>query len=318
MKTKILIVEDDRAVSEAMGQFLTRTGFLVIQALSAEEADDILKNEGVNLVIADINLPGKDGIQFTKNIKNKYNLDVLVTTGYSADYSYEDVVKNGASDLIFKPVRFEELLLRIERVIEERKLRDEREQMLQELKRLSIRDPLTELYNSRHFYAQLTKEIKRSDRYFHPLSLIFIDIDKFKVINDTHGHMIGDKILLLIADKINASLRSEDAAYRIAGDEFTAILPETNAEEAMVVADRIRSKIQNENIVIKGNVITCITVSIGIAEYRRNEELEHFVHRADLAMYQSKGSGGNKVAVAANTKNFSGGSQNADASHNIA
>ena len=200
--------------------------------------------------------------------------------------------------MLFKPIRYEELLLRINRIIRERRLRDDREQMLQELKKLSIRDPLTELYNSRHFYSQLEKEIKRTDRYFHSLSLIFIDIDKFKAINDTYGHMIGDKILLLIADKINASLRSEDTAYRFAGDEFTVILPETNSEEAKIVADRIRSNIQNDSLVVRDKKITGITVSLGLAEYQRNEEIERFIHRADLAMYQSKGRGGNKVALA--------------------
>ena len=263
-----------------------------------------MRQEEINLVITDINLPGTDGIQFTRNTKKKYNLDVLVITGYSSEYSYEDVVKNGASDLLFKPIRYEELLLRINRIIRERKLRDDREQMLQELKKLSIRDPLTELYNSRHFYFQLEKEIKRTDRYFHPLSLIFIDIDKFKAINDTYGHMIGDKILLLIADKIKASLRSEDTAYRFAGDEFTVILPETSSKEAKFVADRIRATIQNDRLVVKGRNITGITVSIGLAEYHRNEDIERFIHRADLAMYQSKGKGGNTVALATNMKDL--------------
>lgn len=314
MGTKILVVEDDRAVSGAMCEFLTRSGFLVVAALSAEEADAILKNEEINIVITDINLPGQDGIQFTKNIKTNYNLDVLVTTGYSSEYSYEDVVKNGASDLLFKPIRFEELSLRINRVLRERKLKDEREQMLQDLKMLSIRDPLTELYNSRHFYDQLEKEIKRTERYFHSLSLIFIDIDKFKRLNDTYGHMVGDKILLLIAEKIKDSLRTEDAAYRFAGDEFTIILPETSSKEALVVADRIRSRIQNEKLVIKGKKIAGITVSLGIAEYQRNEEIEQFVHRADLAMYKSKGRGGNKVSIDTNMKGLPG-SLNVESSH---
>ena len=299
MKTKILIVEDDTIVSEVMYNCLTKAGFLVFQTLSAEEAEGILKNEEISIVITDIKLPGKDGIQFTKNIKKKYNLEVIVITGHSSEYFYEDVIKKGASDLILKPIRFKELLVRINRALSERRFKDEREQMLQELKMLSIRDTLTGLYNSRHFYAQLENEIKRTKRYFHPLSLIFIDIDKLKVINDTYGHMIGDKVILLIAEIIMASLRSEDAAYRFAGDEFTVILPETFSNEAGVVADRIRSKIKKESIVINDKKISGITVSIGIAEYQKNEEIEQFVHRADLAMYKSKGKGGNKIAIAA-------------------
>ena len=305
METKILIVEDDTDVSGLICDFLIRSGFIVVQTISAEEADEILKNEKINLVIADINLPGKNGIQFTKNIKMKYNIDVIIITGNSSEYFYEDVIKNGASDLIFKPIRLKELLFRIKRVLKRQILRDEREQILQELKRLSIIDPLTELYNSRHFYNQLEKEIKRTDRYLHPLSLIFIDIDKLKAVNDAYGHKIGDKILLQIAQKINTSLRSEDTAYRFAGDEFTVILPETDSAEAEVVANRIKLKIQNESLVINEKEIAGTTVSIGIAEYQRDEEIEHFVHRADLAMYNSKKRGRNKVSESTKIREFS-------------
>ncbi|MEJ2101363.1 MAG: GGDEF domain-containing protein [Desulfobacterales bacterium] len=150
--------------------------------------------------------------------------------------------------------------------------------MIKKLKRLTIEDSLTGLYNSRHFFDQLDKEIKRSDRYLHPISLIFIDIDNFKEINDTHGHMIGDKILALIAKRINACLRSNDSAYRFAGDEFTIILPETTASEAKFVSDRILSKFANEVFMI-------------------NEGHQQFVHRADVTMYEAKQRGGNGVII---------------------
>jgi len=183
MAVKILVVEDDVDVSKTLAGFLIKTGFKVKSSNSAEEAEEILKNEEINMVLTDIKLPGTDGITLTKNIKKKYNLDVIVLTGYSSEYSYEDAIRNGASDLIFKPIKLNELLLRINRVIKERSLLDERDGMIKELKRLTIEDSLTGLYNSRHFFDQLDKEIKRSDRYLHPLSLIFIDIDNFKKIN---------------------------------------------------------------------------------------------------------------------------------------
>jgi diguanylate cyclase (GGDEF)-like protein len=188
-------------------------------------------------------------------------------------------------------------MLRINRVIRERSLINERERMIERLKKLSIRDPLTELYNSRHFYAQLEDEIGRSERYVHPLSLIFIDIDKFKGVNDTYGHMIGDQTLLLIAQKIRVSLRLQDTAYRFAGDEFTIILPETTAENARFVADRIQAEMDKESLVIRDKEIAKITLSMGIAEYQRNEEKEQFVHRADVTMYEAKKRGGNDIAV---------------------
>lgn len=297
MKNRILIVEDDDAVCGLMYEFLSRSGYEAITANSAEEAEKLLKKEEIHIILTDVRLPGTDGITFAKNVKKQYNLDVIITTGYSSEYFYEDAINNGASDLIFKPIRLNELMLRINRVIRERSLINERERMIERLKKLSIRDPLTELYNSRHFYAQLEDEIGRSERYVHPLSLIFIDIDKFKGVNDTYGHMIGDQTLLLIAQKIRVSLRLQDTAYRFAGDEFTIILPETTAENARFVADRIQAEMDKESLVIRDKEIAKITLSMGIAEYQRNEEKEQFVHRADVTMYEAKKRGGNDIAV---------------------
>jgi diguanylate cyclase (GGDEF)-like protein len=297
MTIKILVVDDDIDVSRLLVKFLIKSGFETESADSAEEAEEILKHEEINTVLTDIKLPGTDGIKFTKNIKKKYDLDVIVMTAYSSEYSYEDAIKSGASDLLFKPVKLNELLLRINRVIKERSLLDDRVKMIRKLKRLTIEDSLTGLYNSRHFFDQLDKEIKRSNRYLHPISMIFVDIDNFKEINDTHGHMIGDRILAQIAKRLKACLRSNDGAYRFAGDEFTIILPETTASEAKFVADRILSKFTNESFLIEGKEISNITPSIGIAEYQMNEGNQQFVHRADVTMYEAKQGGGNKVII---------------------
>ena len=297
MENKILIVEDDVVISKLVYEFLSRFGFQAISASSAEEAEKILEKEEIHIVLTDVKLPGIDGITFTKNVKKKYNLDVVITTGYSSEYFYEDAINYGASDLIFKPIRFNELMLRINRVIRERALINERDKMIERLKKLSIQDPLTELFNSRHFYAQLGDEIQRSERYLHPLALIFIDIDHFKAINDTYGHMVGDQALLLIAKKMQASLRSQDTAYRFAGDEFTIILPETTSDNAKFVADRIKAEMEKESLVIREQKIAKITLSMGVAEYQRNEKKEQFVHRADVTMYEAKKKGRNSIAV---------------------
>jgi len=297
MAVKILIVEDDNDVLKTLMAFLIKSGFIARSAHSAEEAEEILKNEEIDMVLTDIKLPGIDGIKLTKNIKKKYSLDVIVMTGYSSEYSYAEAIKNGASDLIFKPVKLNELLLRINRVIKERSLLNGRDKMIKQLKRLTIEDSLTGLYNSRHFFEQLDKEINRSERYLHPISLIFIDVDNFKEINDTYGHMIGDKILAFIAKQIKACLRSNDSAYRFAGDEFTIILPETTASEAKFVANRILSKFTNESFMINEKEISGITSSIGIAEYQIDEGYQQFVHRADVTMYEAKQRGGNGVII---------------------
>ena len=297
MVNKILIVEDDKAVLKLLSEFLIKSGFQIKTAESAEEAEKILNNEKVDTVLTDIRLPGMDGIQFTKKIRKKFSIDVIVLTAYSSEYSYEDAIKNGASDLIFKPVKLNELILRINRVLRERNLINERDKMIRDLKRLTIEDPLTGLFNSRHFFNELDKEIKRSDRYLNPISLIFVDVDNFKLINDTHGHMIGDKILSIIAMKINSCLRANDSAYRFAGDEFTVILPETTSKEAKFVADRILSNFSHEAMVVDEKVISDVTLSIGISEYQVHETRDQFIHRADVLMYEAKGRGGNRVVM---------------------
>jgi len=298
MVEKILIVEDDCIALELINTFLAKSGFQTKTAESAEKAETILNSEKINIIITDIKLPGIDGIAFTRSIRKKFDVDVIVMTGYSSEYSYEDAIKSGASDLIFKPVKLNELLLRINRVIRERSLLDQRDKMIEELQRLSIEDQLTGLYNSRHLFDQLDKEIKRADRYSHRISLMFVDVDDFKSINDTHGHMIGDKILMLIANRLKSCLRSNDTAYRFAGDEFTIMLPETTLGEARIVADRILAKFSNGSLIINEKEIQKITLSIGITEHKLHESVEQLLHRADVAMYEAKQCEGNSVAIA--------------------
>lgn len=297
MRNKILVVEDDRMVLELCHEFLTRSGFKTKAAESAEEAEKILINEEINIILTDIKLPGMDGIQFTKNIRKKYNIDVIVMTGYNSEYSYEDAIENGASDLIFKPMKLNELLLRINRVIRERSLLDQQEKTIKELHRITIIDSLTGLYNSRHLYDQLDNEIKRAERYLHSICLMFIDVDNFKSINDNYGHMIGDKILSMTGKRIKTGLRDSDTAFRFAGDEFTIMLPETNLSEAKIVADRVLAQFGHKSLTIDEIEITKFTLSIGIAEYRRNEGVEQFMHRADAIMYEAKKYKGNCVVL---------------------
>jgi len=302
MEIKILVVEDDVVVLNLLVEFLIKSGFKTKSAKSAEEAEEILKNEEINIAITDIKLPGTDGLQFTNRIKKNYDIDVIVMTGYSSEYSYEDAIKNGASDLILKPLKLYEVIFRINKVIKERSLLDERYKMIKELKRFIIEDALTGLYNSRYFFDQLDKEIKRSDRYLHPISLMFIDIDNFKGVNDTYGHMIGDKVLALIAKRIKACLRSNDTAYRYAGDEFTIILPETTSIEAKFVADRILAKFVHESLVVNEKEISETTLSIGITEYQMSEGYQEFVHRADVTMYEAKRREGNSLIISPSVK----------------
>jgi diguanylate cyclase (GGDEF)-like protein len=297
MEARILIVDDDIAIRDSMNEFIEISGFQSTMAASAEDALAILEKEQIEVVITDIMLPGMNGLELTDQIKRNYDVDVIVMTGYSGDFSYEEAISKGASDFVFKPVRFEELLLRLRRVLKERRLSQERVHMLEKLKRLSITDGLTGLYNSRHFYNQLKIEIDRTSRYQRPLSLLLLDIDRFKEYNDSYGHLEGDKVLVRLGQVIKTCLRKMDSAYRYGGEEFTVILPETEGDEAATVADRIRSAVENEKFQPSdSDKIIFITISVGVTEYHPNEETAILVQRADKAMYMSKQSGRNRVS----------------------
>ncbi len=297
MDTRILIVDDDDAIRDSMQEFIERSGFTAFSAASAEEAMELLAKEVIHVTITDIILPGRDGLELTDFIKSGFDIDVIVMTGYSGDYSYEEAINKGASDFVFKPVRFEELLLRLKRVLKERRLTKERAKMLGKLQNLAITDGLTKLYNSRHFYNQLDVEVGRSRRYGHPLALLLLDIDHFKEFNDAHGHLEGDKILVFIGLNIQDCLRAMDSAYRYGGEEFTVILPETNGEEARTVAERIRRKIASAAHAPGSDTNISITISVGVTEYISGEQASAFVQRADQAMYASKDKGRNIVTI---------------------
>jgi len=296
MGEQILIVDDDAAIRDSMLEFIKRSGYNAQTVSSAEEAIELLKSTRVDLVITDIMLPGRNGLQLTDLIKQNYDIDIIVMTGYSENYSYEEAINKGASDLVFKPFRFEELILRLKRVLKERQLTKDRNRILSKLENLAITDGLTKLYNLRHFYNQLEIEIDRSNRYGHPLALLLLDIDNFKTYNDTYGHLEGDKVLVRLGQIIKSCLRTMDCAYRYGGEEFTIILPETTGKEAKNVAHRIKSSVEIESFFPEGGDVVNITISIGVTEYFKKEQLATFIQRADQAMYNSKAKGRNAIS----------------------
>lgn len=297
MNSLVLIVDDEADVRNSMDTYINHAGFATRVAASAEEGLELLKHHPFDVVITDIILPGIGGLELTKIVKKKYDIDVIVMTGYSDDYSYEEAITIGASDFVIKPLRLEELVLRLRRVLRERELTKERIRMMEKLQQLAITDGLTRLYNSRSFYSQLELEIDRSNRYRHPLALLLLDIDHFKDYNDTYGHLEGDKVLVEFSRAIKSCLRANDSAYRYGGEEFTVLLPETGAEEAKTVAQRIRASLEEMNFSPQPGSRVNKTISIGVTEYAPQEELVSFIKRADEAMYLSKQNGRNRVSV---------------------
>jgi two-component system, cell cycle response regulator len=295
MTASVLIVDDDSSVRDSIQEFLSIIGYTTYLAESAEAALALLKRYPVDVIITDIIMDGMDGLEMTRMIKDRYDTDIIVITGFTGNYSYEDAIKKGADDFIFKPVRFEELLLRLKRVLRERNLAHERTEMLERLQELAITDDLTKLFNSRHFYSQLENEIHRYNRYQRPLSLLMIDVDFFKEFNDTCGHLAGDRILNKIAQLIVSCLRNLDTAYRYGGEEFTVILPETTCDSAMRVAERINQVVHDE--VFDAATDKKISVSIGVTQFSPGETISEFIRRADKAMYIAKEEGRNRTVL---------------------
>ncbi|HKJ97463.1 MAG TPA: diguanylate cyclase [Desulfotignum sp.] len=295
MAHAILIVDDDIAIKDSVEEYLTLLSYRVQSASSAEEALERLEAFPADVVLTDIMMQGMDGLELTRMVKDKYDTDVIVMTGYSADYSYEEAVKTGASDFIFKPFRFEELDLRIKRVLREAGFKKERNRLLKELEQLAITDALTKLFNSRHFFRQIKQEMERHDRYDHALSLMILDIDHFKRYNDSWGHLEGDKVLMAIGRIINSCMRSMDTAYRYGGEEFAILLPETRLKKACVVGDRIRDLIGAAVFEPRPGKYCSVTISIGASELKEGEDFTSFIQRTDRALYKSKKDGRNRL-----------------------
>jgi two-component system, cell cycle response regulator len=295
MTYSILIVDDDEIIKRPVIEYLNHQNYDVKNVSNAKEALKTLEKFHIDVVITDILMQGMDGLELTKKIKTKYNADVMVMTGYTAEQSYGDAIRAGASDFIFKPFKLDELNIRLTRVLQEAEIRKERIALLKKLEKLAITDALTKLYNSRHFFSEIKTEIMRYKRYSRDLSLLILDIDFFKNYNDNWGHLEGDKVLMQIGKIIKSCMRYMDTAYRYGGEEFAILLPETGIEEASVVGVRIKDIIDKHVFEPEPGIKQSITISIGATELVAGEDFKTFIKRADMALYKSKDSGRNKI-----------------------
>jgi len=297
-RAHILVVDNEEGIRESTREAIQHAGYTCWAAASGDEALRFLEENHVDLVISDIRMPGLTGFELTEIVKKKYDTDVILITGFGKDFQYEEAIEKGASEFILKPIKMQELVVRLKRVLRERALIAQRREMEERLRELTITDDLTKLYNMRHFYTQFQLEMDRALRYKSSLSLLLLDVDRFKKYNDTYGHLEGDQILIKLGEVIRECLRKSDTAYRYGGDEFIVVLPETRANEAMKVAERIRALFPAASSyrVPDGGIDT--TLSAGIVEYHPDENLSEFVERADQAMYKAKKQGGNQSFLA--------------------
>jgi diguanylate cyclase (GGDEF)-like protein/PAS domain S-box-containing protein len=169
----------------------------------------------------------------------------------------------------------------------------DRKKMEQELHRLAVTDSLTGLFNRRHFFELAESEFKRTRRHRQPLSILMIDLDHFKRINDTYGHTIGDRVLQQVTRECKHALREIDVIGRYGGEEFVVLLPQTDQYEAMQAAERLRQRIEDARLTVNDSYVY-ITISLGVAQYEEMDvNIEALLDRADQALYAAKQGGGN-------------------------
>lgn len=220
---------------------------------------------------------------------------------YGAIEGYEATLVTAAGDEV--PVRLSAALVDREEGSSIGFFHDltERYNLEKQLHKLSVTDELTGLYNQRHFYKVLAKELNRAKRYGRPLSVICFDLDNFKKINDSLGHLEGDRILKMVGGLLDKTLRLSDVGVRYGGDEFMVILPDTGIDAAAKTAERIRylfnktSEFSIEHVDSEDD--RYVSMSLGVTETNGSEKSDHLVQRADLAMYEAKSSGGNKTVL---------------------
>jgi diguanylate cyclase (GGDEF)-like protein len=290
VKGKVLIVDDAPDTLEIIQRLLRYDGYDVIIASTGEAGVKMVEEEKPDVVLMDINLPGMDGTEALKRIRiiNPIQCVIMLTAFATVDNAIQ-ALKEGASDFVKKPFENEHLIHIVNQCLGKYNTLKEKEKLEEEVRRLSITDDLTSLYNHRHFFKTLEAELARLRRQKTSLSLLMFDLDNFKRYNDLHGHLEGDKVLKTIGEIVTHSIRyNVDSGYRYGGDEFAVLLIGASVDQALTIAERIRSSIEQAKY-------QNITVSIGLSEYRDHFDLEEFVKSADDAMYLAKHSGGNRV-----------------------
>jgi len=291
-KTRILIIDDIPDTVDIIQKLFESEGHEVFTASTGEEGIRKATQIKPDVILLDINLPGIDGNTALRKIKKeKPDQSVVMLTAYATVDNAIQALKQGASDFVKKPFEMDHLVHIVNRSIEKSRIVREKERLEDEVRRLSITDDLTGLYNRRHFIKKLEEETIRARRQKVTLSLMMFDLDNFKKYNDTRGHIEGDKVLETVGKIVVQCIRQKvDSGYRYGGDEFAVILIGVKANRASEIAERLRGLVENAKL---GD----ITVSIGLAEYNLDIDIEHFVKLADDAMYMAKSQGGNRMHI---------------------
>jgi len=290
---KILIAEDDYTSRRLLEIRLHKCGYEVISTCDGKEAwDKIILPDSPNMIILDWMMPGLTGIDICKKIRSSENFNdrykyIILLTGKGAKEDIISGLDSGADDYLTKPFDDTELLMRIR---SGRRILD----LQEKLEYSATHDALTGLLNRGAILRSLEKELSRCIRSHSKLSIGLLDIDFFKRVNDTYGHIAGDDVLKVISKLIQSCLRDYDLVGRYGGEEILIIIPNADHNQSVSIFERIRKTIENERI-ISGKQEIKVTASIGIASFDQQISNKNFIQIADDALYKAKENGRNQI-----------------------
>ncbi len=296
---RVIYIEDSASVAHAISRDLKKMNLEVDHYRNAEDAyNALLKNE-YDLVITDIMLRGAmSGLSLVRMIRalknHRSELPILAMTGHDDPRRRIELFHAGINDYVTKPPIEEEFASRVNNLITSKRLHDKVREQKQALQQLAMKDQLTTCHNRHSLVENAPRYISDSIRYEHPLSIMILDLDHFKAINDEHGHDSGDRVLADIGKLLMKSCRQGDFVARIGGEEFIIMLPHCVAEDAVKMGEKIRSMIENR---CPGGLK--LTASIGIAclSEEHGSDFDKLYKSADDAVYDSKKHGRNRVTL---------------------
>jgi two-component system cell cycle response regulator len=282
---RIAILDDSPIILKVVHRILDMNGFRFVD-FYGKPRELLESDKTYDLYLVDMVLPEMTGDKVIEELRSRQpNAIIISMSQFTGEKSIATVLLSGADDYIHKPFDAASLLSRI-------KINVRSYQYKKRLELMAVTDGLTGLFNHRFIFERLEEETAKVARYGRPLSIIMLDIDNFKAVNDTFGHRAGDEVILSVAHAIMACIRKTDVAGRYGGEEFLVLLPETDLASAKVVAEKIRSTVAQLSFEIKD---LAITISAGVAEAQQGESYEAFINRADANLYRAKRSGKNRV-----------------------
>lgn len=300
-RPRLLVVDDDPANIRLVLETLEGLDYQIDTASDGVEAIELVRADPPDLMLLDVMMPKMNGLEVCRIVKSlsqeSFIPIILVTVKADID-SKVTGLKVGADDYLAKPYNPLELRARVASMLRIKSLQDKISSKRRELEALSVTDDLTRLYNHRAMQQRLKDEFMRAQRYNEPLSILMIDVDHFKAVNDEHGHLFGDFTLQQLAKLLNKCVREIDIVARYGGEEFMVILPQTHFSGSLAVADRIWRTVGGHPFV-RGDRCSRVTVSIGISFFPNKNvaTVEQLVQFADQALYQAKNEGRNRICL---------------------